>query len=284
MILLALALLTGCAEPQRGEDPSGWYDHGAPLDVVEPLPFTSQPYSFPANASDGIGYLLDNLFPVPSGAAGSDMVAWSAEDSAGRAPGCQRMSSPHLPFEIEGVVTIMPRYYFKTSGCNWDSDEKYYGSFFIQDGTGGVFVLGDSKVAHFDAGDRIRIRARAAKSSFGLNMIYAYSDLEIVERGTPIAYETPTDNFALMAAGGNDPTGRVFRVSGTVLSEKDTFGAFQIEDDSGRRFDVTLDVELNRRGIGFAPGTRILVTGPVIYSFSAYTIVIMRVGQITVED
>ena len=54
------------------------------------------------------------------------------------------MDDEILPFEIEGVVTAHPRYYFKTSGCDWDSDEKYYGSFFIQDATGAKISIEDS--------------------------------------------------------------------------------------------------------------------------------------------
>ncbi len=34
----------------------------------------------------------------------------------------------------------------RSHGCD-DGDEKFYGAFFIQDRTGGLFVLGDSKVA-----------------------------------------------------------------------------------------------------------------------------------------
>jgi hypothetical protein len=284
MRFLPLIGLIACAEPLRGENGDDWYDPGSDLDVEEPMVFTDVPYDFPANPSDGIGFLLSDLFPIPAGSPGSDRVAWGADDVAGRTSGCQRFTVSELPFEIEAIATIHPKYYFKTSGCDWDSDEKYYGSFFLQDGTGGVFILGDTKVAHFEPGDRVRIRARAAKTSFGLNMIYAWDGLEVVEENVPIYYEEPTGTFATMASGGNNPTGRVFRVTGEVVVPKDTFGEFTIEDDLGRQFSVGLDVELNRRGVDYPMGTRITVTGPVLYSFSVYTIVVMRVGQITVEE
>jgi len=282
-IVLA-ALLSGCVQSQSGEDPSSWYDTGSDINVTESLQFTDQNYAFPANDADGIGHLKDHLFPVPAGSPGSDQVAWGAQDDVDGTPFCQRTVSPDLPFDVDGVVTIFPRYYFKTSGCNWDSAEKYYGSFFIQDRTGGVFMLGDTKVAHFYAGDHVHLRIRAAKTSFGLNMVYAWDDAEIVERGVPIYYQVPTESFGAMAASGDNPIGRVWRVTGTVVNEADTFGAFQVETDDGTRYDVSLDVELTRRGVRYAPGTRLTVTAPMLYSFSIYSMIVMQKGQVAVED
>lgn len=281
---LPLLILVACSEPLRGENSDEWYDDGVGQDVEEPVLFTDVPYDFPVAAGDGIGFLNSDLFPVPAGSSGSDRVAWGSVDVTGRTSGCQRLTVTELPMVIEAIATIHPRYYFKSSGCDWDSDEKYYGSFFVQDRTGGVFVLGDTKVAHFVQGDRIRIRARAAKTSFGLNMIYAWDELEVIEHDVPIYYQHPTDTFEAMKAAGTDPIGRVYRVTGEVVVPADTFGEFVIEDDLGRRYSVALDVELNRRGVDYPLGSRITVTGPVLYSFSAYSIIVMRVGQVTVED
>lgn len=282
--LLPLVLLVACAEPLRGEDPADWYDEGSGQEVEEPVLFTDVPYDFPSNPAQGIGFLNSELFPIPAGSPGSDRMAWGASDIAGRASGCQVLTVSELPFVVEAVATIHPRFYFKSSGCDWDSEEKYYGSFFLQDATGGLFFLGDTKVAHFEQGDRVRLRVRAAKTSFGLNMVYAWDQLEVIERNVPIYYEPATDTFEAMASAGDSPIGRVFRVTGEVVIPKDTFGEFVIEDDAGRRFSIGLDVELNRRGVEYPLGTRITATGPVLYSFSAYSIVIMRVGQITVEE
>jgi hypothetical protein len=288
MTPLLLALLVACAT-NEAEDPSDWYDEGADLYVQENLTFTDQNYAFPVDDAEGIGWLKDNLFPVPSGPPGGDQVAWGREDAflhpSGtgpmRSPGCQILPTSDLPFVIDGVATAFPRFYFKTSGCDWDSDEKYYGSFFIQNRTGGVFVLGDTKVAHFDMGDRIRMRARAAKTSFENDMIYAYDQLEIVEKGVPIYYEVATEPFANMAG---DPTGRVYRVTGEVVTPTDTFGEFTVEDDDGNQFVVVLDMELTRRGFEFPEGTRITATGPILVGYySVRQIVITRKGQITVH-
>ena len=45
-------------------------------------------------------------------------------------------------------------------------------------------------------------------------------------------------------------------------------------------YKLSLDQELSRRGIEFPVGTRIRATGPVLFSFDEYTIIVMRVGQI----
>jgi len=250
----ALLALGACAT-NEAEDPSDWYDGGTDLYVEEPVAFTDQNYAFPVDDDDGIGFLKDNLLPVPSGSPGADQVAWGKDDAyvdppggPMRSPGCQILPVDELPFVIDGVATAFPRFYFKTSGCDWDSDEKYYGSFFIQDRTGGLFVLGDTKVAHFEMGDRIRIRARAAKTSFDLDMIYAYDQLEVVEKGVPIYYEEAHEELDTLAADpSTNPIGKVYRVTGEVITGMDTFGEFTVEDDDGDRFVVGLDVELIMR-------------------------------------
>lgn len=280
MGLAPLLLLVACAPRNEGVG-DGWYDEGEALDVIEPVAFTDQNYDFPNDASDGIGALLTGVFPVASTGSGADTVAWGSADESDATPGCRTVVDTDLPFTIEGVATAHPRFYFKTSGCDWDSDEKYYGSYFLQDRTGGVFILGDSKVAHFDMGDRIRVTVRAAKTSFDVNMVYSSDFEEIIERDVPIFYETRDTAFAFPADQG--AIGRVFRVEGEVVLPKDTFGEFWIENDDGAQFAIGLDVELNRRGIDYPVGTRIEATGPLLYSFSTFTIVIMRQGQITVE-
>ena len=213
---------------------------------------------------------------------------FGADDSSAEAGGCALETNRELPYIVEGIATAHPRFYFKSSGCEWDSDEKYYGSFFIQDETGGQMVLGDTKVAKFDMGDRVRILVRGVKTSFELDMVYSYDLIDIVERAQPIFYEEIDREFRCDLAEPIDwdecDTGRVKRVTGTVVTDKDTFGEFAIESDDGIRWSIGLDVELNRRGINYPIGTRITATGPVLYSFSAYSLVVMRKGQIQVLD
>jgi hypothetical protein len=262
MARASVLLLAACAPIHSvPDDPAPWFDPGATLDVAEALAFTDVPYDF--TGPTGIADL-----PIPE--------PFAVVFEPGPLPTCPDWStSSELPREIEGIVTIYPRLYYKTDGCDGD-EEKYYGSFFVQDASGGIFVLGDSKVAHFDAGDRVHLTVRGLANRFDLPLISVH-DVTAIDRGPePIYYEIPNGPLDL------PDVGLVRRVSGEVVTEKDTFGAFQVESDDGTRYDVSLDVELNRRGVDFPVGTRLTVTGPVLYSFSVFAIVIMQIGQVEV--
>ena len=287
LALLLLPLLAACEGAREGrESTDDWFDNGEDLAVGEFVAFTDVNYDIADG--DGILGLKQALFPVASGSVGHDRLVFGPGDAAADAGGCDIQSNSALPYVIEGVVTTHPRFYFKSSGCEWDSEEKYYGSFFIQDATGGQMILGDSKVARFDMGDRVRILARAVKTSFELDMVYSYDLLEITGRDEPIFYEETTQEFGCER---DEPinwdacdTGRVKRITGTVVQEKDTFGDFIIENDAGVQWHIGLDVEMNRRGINYPLGTRMTATGPVLYSFSTYALVVMKKGQIQIHE
>lgn len=271
--ILGIAVLAGCAPEREPEAWDDWYDAGSPYDVREPIAFTDQPYDFPADPGEGIGALLDVA------ARYKDRIAFGAGDPPPK--GCTdwvTAAAGDLPFEIEGIVTVHPRFYFKTDGCVRGSDEKFYGSYFIQDATGGVFVLGDSKVAHFDMGDRVRMRVRAVRNKFDMVSVAAHDILEVERGPEPIWYQVDSDGFSF------DDIGIVKRIEGTIVTDPDTFGEFAVENDDGLRWIVGLDVELNRRGVRYPVGTRVRITGPVLYSYSVFSLVVMRVGQIEVVD
>ncbi len=272
--LLTASMMTGCADlRQTAESSDGWFDPGTDLFVTEPLAFTDEPYSFPEDTATGLAALAGAALPVTSGS-----IAYGADDQFADDTDCSSIVEESLPWELEGVVTLHPRFYFKTDGCDSSSDEKYYGSYFIQDATGGLFVLGDSKVAHFTAGTRVRMRVRGVRTAYDLDMVYAHDIIEVVESDVPIYYEVAD------GALGDADIGLVRRVSGTVISEQSTFGDFDIESDDGTTYSLSVDSDLNRRGFEFEIGTRIEATGPVIYSYSAYSIVIMQIGQVSVLD
>ena len=265
--IAALMFLAACASPRGGENPYDWYDGGHGLDVEEPIEFTDVNYDFPTDPDAGVGGLLDDVFPVHW-----SNVAAFGPDEALPSGDCEYDVDNNLPWELEAVVTLRPRYYFKTQGC--DGDEKYYGSFFVQDGSGGVFVLGDSKVAHFDIGDKVRMQVRGAKTSYDLDMVYAHDIVEVEHDAAAVYYQEADGPL------GFADVGEVRRVTGTVLTEQDTFGEFLIEDDSGVEHVITLDSEISRRGLAFDIGERIQVTGPILYSYSNFIVVVMRVGQV----
>lgn len=271
--------LAACPVPAPPEDWEDWYAEAQPYDVAEPVAFTDENYDFPANDADGIRAQVGSVLTgTQSG------VAWGQGEIPDGVTCEGWAENAALPAEIEGVVTLLPRFYFKSSGCGRD-DEKYYGSWFIQDRTGGIFVLGDSKVAHFDMGARVRINVRAIRRNFGLNMVYAHDVLEVDPEPEPIYAEPVTGKL------GEADIAKVKRVTGVVVDEPDTFGLFHVARDGdssctatnlGNCIGVQLDSDLNKRGVRYEPGAHISVAGPVLYSFSAYSIIVMRVGQVEV--
>jgi hypothetical protein len=266
-VLPIACLLAACATPAPQEDPDAWFSPAGDYDVSEPVAFTDEPYDF-----TGPTAIAD--LPLPG-----DFETLFAPDDAPAATDCAGwVSSGELPAEIEGVVTVLPRYYFKTSGCaptqDIDADQKYYGSYFVQDATDGYFVLGDSKVAHFDMGDRVRLRVRGIKESFDQTMIAVHDVVEVDRVAQPIYFERADGPL------GADHVSKVMRIEGTVATPVSTFGEVYVDADDGTRYKFNLDAELNRRGVTAEIGERIRVTGPVLYSFSEYTVIVMRVGQI----
>jgi hypothetical protein len=247
-------------------------------DVVEPVEFTDAGYAYPEQGP-GVADLANIV---------EDFTRFYAPEDEPPDANCgDWLTTAELPRELWVMATIHPRYYFKTDGCNsqadeGDSEEKYYGSFFIEDSTGGIFVLGDSKVAHFEMGDRVKIRIRGVQRLFGLNMVVAHDIIEIDRGPYPIHYtEAPPLDF------GEYPDeswlGKTVRIEGEVTSDPDTFGEFSVLGDNGSTYLVALDTELNRRKVYYEIGTRIRATGPVQRAFGD-KIIIMRKGQIEVLE
>lgn len=265
--VLGLVSLGGCAPQRVAEDTEGWWDEGQALEVIDPVEFTDQAYGL----DGGVGDLKDDLFPTPG-----DAFVFAPGDDYGDAR-CASETDSALPTEITGVVTIPPRFYFKTAGCN-NGDEKYYGSFFVEDDTGGVFVLGDSKAAHFTVGDTVTLRVRAVRTRYDLDMVYSWDLVEVDGERRAVRYRETTQPL------GPADVAAVRRVEGVVSTEMDTFGAFSVTGDNGQAWGVQLDADLNRRGVRYEVGERVVATGPVIYSYSAYNLVIQSKGQITVLD
>lgn len=263
---MVVALIAGCAAPRPAEDTDGWWAPGEPLDVEEPVAFTTDPYGF----DGGIAELAADLFPTED-----DGFVFAPDDDYGDAR-CTTSTSDALPTEITGVATIPPRFYFKTTGCTND-DEKYYGSFFLQDAERGVFVLGDSKTSHFAIGDVVTIRVRGVRTRYDLDMVYSWDLVEVADP-LPVHYDEQVGPFTLADVS------HVRRITGTVTSPPTTFGEVTITSDAGQAWGMQLDAELNRRGITFTVGERVTVTGPVLYAYDAYNVVIQTVGQITRED
>jgi hypothetical protein len=263
---LLLRGLAACASP-GAQAPEDWFDAGQTLDVVEPLSFTDVPYDFTGATPIG---------DVPQAPEFGTLFA-EGDDL----PACDGWStSADLPVEVTGVATVLPRVYLKTEGCvptgdpDAQSDEKHYGSFFLQDASGGIFVLGDDKNADFAAGDRVTLRVLAVAERFGLDAVSSFEVLSIERGPEPIFYasrESALDDASIA---------EVQRMTGTVAAPPDTFGEMTLTTDGGVDFVAQVDSELTRRGVTYAVGERLEVTGPVLYSYSTYALVVLQLGQI----
>lgn len=300
MHVIVLSLL-GCSPGSDAPaDWGSWYDPGKTLDVEERVEFTDVPYDF-------VGTDPIDTLPAP----GAFETWFTPQDAPPE--NCEGWrSDPSLPREITGIATVHPRMYIKVSGClppddfSVDSDEKYYGSYYIQDRSGGFFVLGDSRVAHFEMGDRVTLRVRAIKEYFGSLMISAHDVVE-VQRGPEPIFFREVEGRVLSSSDQAE----VVRIEGTVAAEMGDFGEIylctgdspdtSLVSDQARNgdlvpacarsnvtdppwFKVGLDVELQRRGHSVAPGERIQVTGPVHLSFGDYQVTVMKLGQMTRLD
>ncbi len=276
MVLSTLALLVlGCAsQREQPEDPSSWFVPGEGYDVTEHVEFTDQPYD-DFGAPQSIEFVNTRVFPTGTSDYVNDIVYGPDENLPDN--DCDYGTDSDLPAEVEGVVTILPDMYFKTIGCDY-GDEKYYGNYFIQDRTGGLFILGDSKVAHFDMGDRVRMKIRAARTTYGLDMVYGHDILEVKRGPQAIYYQQPEGRL------GAEHVTEVQRVHGEVINEVGDFGEQQLEGEDGTIYDLSIDSELGRRGFNLPVGAQITATGPVLFSYDIYSIIIMRVGQIQVHE
>lgn len=311
---LPLLLASACADLSLGEDWQAWYDDGSDYDVTEPVAFTAEPYDIPARDDDGIAKLKADVFTSTFSNLGPYFPPGSGMDEA--VSGCAYWidqepdpvdadatdtdvppPSLKLPRTITGVVTSHPRVYRKIEGCN--GDEKYYGSYWIEDRTGGLFVLGDSKVAHFDMGDTVTLSVRSMRRRYDIDMVYVHDVLEVQRGPRPIAYD---EVDRPLTASQQSTT---VRATGVVVTEPTTFGEVLVQLDGysgecaptdertrAHCLFVTIDQETSRRGVTLRRGDHIQVTGPVSQTawfgptgvFNFYGIYVMRVGQLTWLD
>ncbi len=289
--VLVTALLAACVEVGEGEDWTSWYAETQDLDVAEAIEWTSDPYGDLTTADTvEIGSAIDDVFPVDDWYAvayGPDESDWASSDA------CETITDNDLPFTVRGVISLNPSLYYKTDGCVADgfedSDEKYYSSYTIEDDTGALFVLYDSRIARFSVGDIVTMKVRAVRTSYDLDIVYAHDILEVEYADSAVHYEEVTEG-ELSA----DMVPRVHRVTGDIVAYDDwtetcgseyevgnaeQFGEFLLQADDGTCHSFSLGLELGRRGATWAGGTRLAVTGPVLDSFGI-KIIVETLGQI----
>jgi hypothetical protein len=274
------------------------YDEGTTLDVADSeqllTEYTDTPYDFtgPTPIADVValtesddfvwqGFDADSAFPV-SGDCEADRQGDQAPQIV-----------DELPVTIEGVVTLHPRYFQKHAICG--QDERFYGSFFIQDASGGILVLRDSRVAKFTFGNRVRLKVRGLMSNRfgeGFRAVLAYDDFEVLPgEGTdedplylrdkyPIYYEEIDRELE-----GSD-IGLVKRFTGVVTREADNnnFSELRLESEDGsKQWVASLDREIALRRPPLDVGTRVTLTGPVIDSFGL-RVLVASYGQLEIHD
>ncbi|MFP4599054.1 MAG: hypothetical protein ACLFVJ_12425 [Persicimonas sp.] len=288
LLACAAALTFGCGveEPEADpKDPVDFYGEASETQVEDERDFTEQNYDFTGEMP--IADLLDlfetsetvwyGVSPLDPYAHGDERVVDVDCDPKEQRYGTPLDEVDELPEYIEGVVTLHPRYFQKVSVCG--QDHRFYGAFYLQDETGGVLVLKDSRVADFTYGNRVRLRVRALAKSFDSLAVLAYDEQEVIDPDTkqPIYYE------AVDGPLDEEDVGKVRRVTGVITSEpnNNNFNELRMLGDDGEtRYIGSIDRELGNRGLDLFECQRIQVTGPVEQSFGAYRVIIASLGQI----
>lgn len=166
-----LVLVAGCADDLRDEpyQPSEIWSAGEGGGVDETLALKPRAedcavnpegcYGLPKAGEKSIADLIA-LLPAaaPENGAPDLYVAPGVEVTTDQC----RSSGPAIvdgfPITIEAVVTLYPRRYIKATVCG--QDERNYGVFTVEDDTGGIVVLRNSRVTPFTFGDRVRLTVK----------------------------------------------------------------------------------------------------------------------------
>ena len=212
------ALFISCAPESSNISPTErWPETGEQHEVTEPVPLVDraagQNYGLPRNGLQSIADLIDVL---PEADIGRDEPKFYSSSAQGLMCTNGRTSqSASLPMTIEGVITIPGTYYIKVSVC--DQEEKFYGSFVVEDDTGGIMVLRDSRVSQVQPGDVVRMTVHSMAVSDNLGRIDSRAilsyDLEILGEKRDVLYERTTD------ALGTEHVGRTMQVEGYTIEK-----------------------------------------------------------------
>lgn len=285
-----IAAVAACSGPVDPDDSLDQYGDVSTTITDEPVSFTKTPYDFTGETS------IDDLKRLIG--SGNTWYGASAESPYPVGPVCDRFGAtvetvPELPVEIEGIVTLHPRYFFKPAYCG--SDERYYGAYFIEDASGGIMVYKDSRVADFTFGDRVRLTVHGLSKFFDTTAINVFTDETVVSRGGEVYYQD-------LGSEGLDleHVGETVRIRGEVVVPPTNYNFNQLcmvpEGSNPEGCDprciadgqqcqlehmlVSIDREIGtRKPIPIEPGQILEITGPVINSFGLQ-VVVLRLGQI----
>lgn len=187
--------------------------------IPDPLPFadraTGARYGLPREGEASLADLLA-LFPEASLSVNDPdiFVAPGVVVPTDQCRGGDVVEVDGLPMTLEAVVTLFPRQYMKLPICG--QDERHYGVYTIEDDTGGIVVLRDSRVAAFGHGDRVKLTVSGIMLTYGRDVDTRAVLLADVtptgERGS-VLYSWQREGFTA------DDVGYVRRVEGYVFQE-----------------------------------------------------------------
>lgn len=209
-------VLSGCAAEwdRPAADPRD--EAGAGYDIVEPVWIEERTadvtWGLPR---DGEPSIADLAALLPSGRISRDEPdLFVSADSVPPTDQCQGEAPDvldELPMVIEGIVSLQPSRYLKVPICG--QDERFYGSWVIEDDTGGMVVLRDSRIAFARPGDRVRLEVRGVGQFYGSpdQRMVVISDATVLERGAAPVLFTPT-----VEAFDSEMVGRTHRIEGHV--------------------------------------------------------------------
>ncbi|MFB6265252.1 MAG: hypothetical protein ABEL76_16760 [Bradymonadaceae bacterium] len=188
-----------------------------------------------------------------------------------------------LPVTVRGVVTYHASHYEKVSTCG--QDQKYFGSYIIQDKTGAIAVLRDAEIADYTFGDRVEVEVRGLAKSFGSMKVLSTGDVRLIEAAdegegtvpyTSLAGDPPTayaDAMPCRQTALDVPKnlGNTFRIEGRVCQQPNSrnFNELRLQPGDSCKsnpdiaWSVSMGLDFGRRGLGLEQGDRVRVTGPV---------------------
>lgn len=214
-LLLAVAAV-GCDDELTADYANPTFDDGTEREVSEPVPFAERDegtmYGLPRDGQASIADLLA-LMPV-DGVPDGDPTLFVAPDDQPTTDQCEGGGATvldGLPMVIEGVVTLHPRQYLKVPICG--QDERNYGSWVIEDDTGGIVMLRDGRVAPYTFGDRVRVTVRGVLELNGgdpTTRAVVIADVEALDASGDVLYSLQETPFSA------DDVGRTRRVEGYV--------------------------------------------------------------------
>lgn len=286
--LAVVLFAAGCTTEQQWGEPAEEYfgGPGSEVTVSDSVEFTDQPYDdlsgemtiqevrdlVPGFDEDRVWYGFDRPYPV-EGDCNPEFDAGETEPEV----------IDELPVEIEGVVTLHPRYFMNVEVCG--NRQRFQGTYFIEDETTGIHILKDSRVADVDVGDHVRLRVRGLVRFHSTVGVVAFDNEETLsdrDDPVPIYYEKIDREFE-----EEEDLYEVRRIRGEVIVEptSQNFNEMVVQstDDEDVEWFVSLDRELGTRGVGPQRGDVVELTGPVHDSFGL-RMVIATLGQMNFLD